>query len=99
MSDQARPPAAQVAQATKAAAVKAASESAQSENYWYELIDTTEAAAFLGIAKRTMEYWRGIGGGPPYSRLGRCCVRYRRADLDDWARAREHTSTAEETLA
>lgn len=46
-----------------------------------ELLNTREAARTLGIRPRTLEHWRSIGAGPPYSRIGRA-VRYRRTALE-----------------
>lgn len=50
-------------------------------------LKTPEAAAYLGLSRRTLEKWRATGKGPRYSRLGRSVV-YAVADLDDFARAR-----------
>ncbi len=46
-----------------------------------EMLDTTEAAAILGIAPGTMANDRNSGrDGPPFHRFGRS-VRYRRCDV------------------
>lgn len=50
-------------------------------------LKTPDAAAYLGLSRRTLEKWRGAGKGPRYSRLGRSVV-YAVSDLDDFARAR-----------
>ena len=42
---------------------------------------TPSAANHLGVRPRTMEKWRVIGGGPPFSKLGKAVV-YDEADLD-----------------
>ena len=55
---------------------------------------TGEAAQYLSISKRTLETWRRVGGGPPFSRLGRLC-RYAIDDLDEWAAAGRRTSTSD----
>lgn len=47
------------------------------------LIDENEAAALLGIEARTLRRWR-IKRGIPHVRLGYNCMRYRRADLEQW---------------
>lgn len=49
-------------------------------------LKTPEAAAYLGLSPRSLEYWRYRGKGPRYSRLGRAVV-YAVADLDEFARA------------
>ena len=48
-------------------------------------LKTPEAAAYLGLSPRSLEYWRFKGKGPRYSRLGRAVV-YAVADLDEFAR-------------
>ncbi len=48
---------------------------------------STRLAAFrLGYSPRTLERWRWLGGGPPYTRRkgGRC--RYNVSELDAWMR-------------
>lgn len=50
-------------------------------------LKTPDAAAYLGLSRRTLEKWRSAGKGPRYSCLGRSVV-YAVADLDDFARAR-----------
>ena len=45
------------------------------------LLTTNDAAARLGVPKRTMEDWRLDGIGPRYVRVGRRSVRYRPDDL------------------
>lgn len=54
---------------------------------------TPEAAAYVGLAKSTLEKLRLVGGGPVYSALGRVIV-YEIRDLDDWVRARKQSSTS-----
>lgn len=55
----------------------------------------TEAAAlYCGVAKHTLDKWRGLGCGPKFSKLGRRVV-YSVADLDAWLEARKHASTSE----
>lgn len=46
--------------------------------------NTKQLADLLGVPRSTVEYWRGTGAGPRYSRLGRH-VRYAAADVRDWA--------------
>ncbi len=54
-----------------------------------------ETAGYLSVATRTLTEWRRTGRGPNYIRLGGQTgrVRYERAALDDWMRARQHTQT------
>jgi hypothetical protein len=50
------------------------------------------AAAFLGVAPRTLEDWRYRGGGPLFRKLGRM-VRYTLLDLVAFAEADIRTNT------
>ena len=65
------------------------------QNYWHALIDEKAAAEFLKLKDRTMQGYRYLGGGPKYVRISSRCLRYRRADLRDWADARIRTSTSD----
>ena len=56
--------------------------------------DTTRAAAYLGLSRRTLDGYRVSGDGPAFHRFGNR-VRYRRPDLDAWAAERRATTTAE----
>ena len=49
-------------------------------------LDTTQAAAYLGLSRRTLNRYRVSGDGPMYLRFGNR-VRYVREDLDEWARS------------
>lgn len=46
------------------------------------MLDTKQAAAYLGLRPQTLHEWRCRGVGPQYAKLGRA-VRYR----DDWLEA------------
>ena len=46
-------------------------------------MDTREAAALLGLSRRTLDTYRCTGAGPRYYRLGGS-VRYRETDLAAW---------------
>lgn len=57
------------------------------------LLDTPDAAEYLGLEVPTLTHWRSKGIGPRYVKLGRgrsadepdrSRVRYRLADLDEW---------------
>lgn len=50
-------------------------------------LNTAQAAHYLGLAKRTLEDWRGEGLGPAPRRHGRF-VRYHIDDLDAWSKGR-----------
>ena len=43
-----------------------------------------EAAAYLGIPKKTLADWRLNRRGPRFARISRRYVRYALADLDAW---------------
>lgn len=59
-----------------------------------ELLDTEEAARFLGIARNTLEVWRSAGRyALPFVRVGRR-IKYRRADLDTWLASRTACQTS-----
>ena len=64
-------------------------------DYWQGLIDEHAAAAFLSLTIRTLQGWRYRGDGPRYVRVSARCIRYRRADLRDWANTRLRTSTSD----
>lgn len=57
-------------------------------------LTTPEAAAYLGLSRRTLETLRLRGNGPEYSapRGHRRIVRYLREDLDTWMVRRSSTS-------
>lgn len=58
------------------------------------LLDTVQAARFLGLGVRTMQNWRVQGVGPSFLRAGRC-VRYAPEDLTRWLSSRRFRSTSE----
>ncbi len=47
------------------------------------LLNTHDAADYLGISNSTLEHWRLASKGPDFVRLGHQ-VRYRDFDLDDY---------------
>jgi hypothetical protein len=59
-----------------------------------QYLRTTEAAHFLGLARRTLEKWRCVGGGPVYFKFGRVCL-YTLADLKAWAETGRRVSTSD----
>ncbi len=60
-----------------------------------EWLDTKRLSEELGISCRTVEAWRISGDGPPFVRLGRSLVRYRRQHVDEWLAERLCRSTTE----
>jgi hypothetical protein len=58
------------------------------------LLTTPEAAAILKAAPITLCKWRVYGGGPLFIRTGRN-IRYRVADLEQWATARTVATTSQ----
>lgn len=58
------------------------------------MIDTAAAAAYLGLAKNTLEKMRLYGGGPRFSKYGRA-VRYSVDELDAWIEKNSAASTSE----
>jgi hypothetical protein len=60
-----------------------------------QLLRPAQAAAFLNFSLRALEAWRHRGDGPKYVRVSKRAVRYRRADLMEWARDRLVCNTAQ----
>lgn len=46
------------------------------------LLDSIEAANYLGLSARTLNNWRHVNRGPAFCRVGYRAVRYRVRDLD-----------------
>ena len=59
-----------------------------------QFLSNDEAAIFLTLSPRTLEKMRVVGGGPPFSKLGRR-VTYAIDDLEAWAAARRCSSTSD----
>jgi predicted DNA-binding transcriptional regulator AlpA len=60
-----------------------------------DLINTEQAAVRCCLSKRTLEKYRGTGGGPLYIQLGKA-VRYRLEDLDAWIAAHRRRNTSDD---
>ena len=60
------------------------------------LLKQRQAASLIGVSERTLECWRCRGGGPPFVKISRRAVRYRRKDIDQWVGERVQYSTSEE---
>lgn len=54
------------------------------------LLTTEQAAAYLAVARSSLETYRTRGGGPVATKVGRS-VRYRIEDLDAWTTREERT--------
>ena len=62
------------------------------------LLNTEQAACYLGVTAHTMNNWRHKGMGPPFiktTRSRRGKVFYRPADLEAWQNANLYSSTSE----
>jgi len=59
------------------------------------LMDRPMAGRYLGVTARCLEKWAVTGEGPAFVRLSARCVRYRKADIDEWAEKRLVSSTSE----
>lgn len=57
-------------------------------------LNRKQAAAYLGLAVKTLEKWAVTGDGPRFRHHGRR-VLYHRADLDHWSEERALVSTSE----
>ncbi len=57
-------------------------------------VSVAEAAAYLRLARRTLDNMRWIGGGPRYRKHGGR-VYYHRDDLKAWSESRAFKSTSE----
>jgi predicted DNA-binding transcriptional regulator AlpA len=60
-----------------------------------DLLNTVQAAERCCLSKRTLEKYRGTGGGPLYIQLGKA-VRYRPEDLDAWIAAHRRRNTSDD---
>ena len=58
------------------------------------LLNTNEAAAYLGMSPITLKIYRVRGDGPTYRKLGRS-VRYTAEDLAAFVEAGKRTSTSQ----
>jgi predicted site-specific integrase-resolvase len=58
------------------------------------MLNTKQAAEYLGLAPVTLEAWRVRGGGPVYSKFGKA-VRYSDESLDAFKKASQRTNTSQ----
>jgi predicted DNA-binding transcriptional regulator AlpA len=59
------------------------------------LLNTAEAAQFLGVSKAFLERDRWAGAQIPFVRIGSRAVRYERAILENYVRQRRKRSTSD----
>lgn len=59
------------------------------------LLREEEVAEHLGFTTRALQNWRLRGGGPIFVKVSARSVRYRRADLIAWVKARLRSSTSD----
>ena len=57
-------------------------------------VRTTDAAAYCGLSRRTLEKLRLTGGGPGFLKIGRAVV-YSTDDLDAWLSAHRRRTTSD----
>jgi len=60
-----------------------------------QLLNTTEAAHFLGVSKAFLERDRWAGARIPFVKVGSRAVRYRQADLDAYIEQATRSSTSD----
>ena len=70
-------------------------DSTADRDYWFSLIPENPAAKFLNLKCRSLQGFRYRGGGPKYVLISSRCIRYRRIDLWEWAKARLRSSTSD----
>jgi predicted DNA-binding transcriptional regulator AlpA len=59
------------------------------------LLTEDEAADLIGFTARFLQERRHRGGGPKFVKVSARAVRYRPADLNEWAAERVRTSTSD----
>jgi len=64
-----------------------------SEVHSNSMLAVGDAASYVALSESTLNKLRLTGGGPKYSKLGRC-VRYRTTDLDTWLDRHRRSSTS-----
>ncbi len=68
-------------------------------NFGNEFLTEKQAAAYLKFSAKALQKWRCLGGGPKFIKVSAKAVRYRLADLLDWADKRVVSSTSEKKEA
>lgn len=64
-----------------------------------KLLSRDEIEAEYGVSRRWLELAALSGEGPPYLKISRRMVRYRRSDLERWLEAHKARSTSDRTRA
>lgn len=59
-----------------------------------QLLSTVELSRLLGVSIQWLEIGRTRGYGPPFTKLGERCVRYRRGDVREWLAERASARVA-----
>ena len=59
-----------------------------------DLLRTSELARWLGVSIQWLEIGRSKGYGPPYTKLSKKCIRYRRGDVKAWLEERARARVA-----
>lgn len=62
------------------------------------LLTERQAADLLALSPRTLQAWRGRGGGPAYIKLG-TAIRYDADALTDWVAEQQRANTIEPSPA
>jgi hypothetical protein len=62
-------------------------------------LDEAAAARLLSVSRRSLQRWRGEGGGAAFIRAGARRVLYDAAEIERWAAARTFASRAAELVA
>ena len=57
-----------------------------------DLMRRAKVATYYGVTVRTLERWAREGIGPKPIRLGPRTIRYRRRDVEAWARTPENAA-------
>lgn len=65
---------------------------AVSENQPSRLLTEKEAAEILNVSIKTMQFWRLVGNGPPFTKLGRL-VRYELKELQNFIQQNRRKNT------
>ncbi|HEY3300779.1 MAG TPA: helix-turn-helix domain-containing protein [Methylophilaceae bacterium] len=60
-----------------------------------QLLNTTQAASFLGLSKAFLERDRWAGAKVPFIKIGDRAVRYRIEDLQSYVQSRLRVSTSD----
>lgn len=66
------------------------------------ILNNSEAAAMIGVTPATLRYWRCVGRGPKFVKLGaakQAGVAYLESDILEWRNARTFASTSDATVS